>query len=386
MARILLGWELGAGGGHVERLLRLARALAERGHEPMFAPQQIGPFAAHGPIWQAPVWPRLLEPLLRQHPQRPATMGDSLAYLGLDDPQAMAAMLIAWDRILADSRADVVVGDYAPMLQLAARGRIPTLACGTGFSLPPADMPAFPGLFGPHAVIPEADTLESLNQALRRTDRQPLSTLPEIFAADQAMASTFTEFDPYRAWRREKVAAPVIAWPVPLATGQGEKLFVYFNGKSHRPNKFWQALVDSRLPVHVYDTLLNADDVAMLEGAGIRVARAPVAFDQIVQRSRLLLSHGGLGFVSSGLVAGLPQIIIPFDGEKLLIATAAAATGTCLRASFEGLETAQFAAFVRAAWTDAPLHAKAHAAAPGFRARVTRPVEEQAVEMVEAMI
>ena len=123
-----------------------------------------------------------------------------------------------------------------------------------------------------------------------------------------------------------------------------------------------------------------------LEGAGIRVARAPVAFDQIVQRSRLLLSHGGLGFVSSGLVAGLPQVVIPFDGEKLLIATAAATTGTCLRASFEGLETAQFAAFLRAAWTDAPLHAKAHAAAAGFRARVTRPVEEQAVEMVEAMI
>ena len=386
MARILLGWELGAGNGHISRLLQLAAIFAARGHEPLFAPQQIGPFAAHWPTWQAPVWPRLLEPLFRRFPQRPATMGDNLAYLGLDDPEAMAAMIMAWDRVILDARPDAVIAEYAPMLQLAARGRVPTLAYGTGFSLPPAQMPRFPSLFGNPAVVAEPALLSTLNESLRRTSRAPLVALPEIFTADRSMVSTFEELDPYRQWRCEPVGVPTICGPVPLTTGEGEELFIYFNGKSERPNTFWQGLVDSRLSVRVYDTILNDDDVTTLERVGIRVVRTPVPFEEIVARSRLLLSHGGLGFVTSGLLAGLPQIIIPFDGEKLLTAEAAVGTGVCLLARFDGLKTDAFAAFLRAVWSDESLHARARAAAPGFRARMTQPAEVEAADIVETLL
>ena len=272
------------------------------------------------------------------------------------------------------------------MLQVAARGRVPTIAFGTGFSLPPADMPCFPGLFGKPAVVSEDALLANLNLALRRMDRSPLAALPEIFAADHSLVAVFTEFDPYRAWRRGPISAPAICGPVPFTTGEGEEVFIYFNGKTARPNTFWQALVDSRLSVRVFDTLLNDDDIAMLEGVGIRVARAPIPFAEIVARSRLLLSHGGLGFVSSGLLAGLPQIIIPFDGEKRLNAEAIAGRGGCLQASFEGLQTDAFAAFLRSAWSDEPLHAQARAAAPGFRARMTRTVETEAADIVDTLL
>jgi UDP:flavonoid glycosyltransferase YjiC (YdhE family) len=53
LARILLGWELGAGRGHAVRLAALERALAARGHVVIFAVQQIGSIAA-GEVWQAP--------------------------------------------------------------------------------------------------------------------------------------------------------------------------------------------------------------------------------------------------------------------------------------------------------------------------------------------
>jgi len=386
MARILLGWELGAGNGHTSRLLELAAIIAARGHEPLFAPQQIGPFAAHWPTWQAPVWPRLLEPLFRRFPQRPATMGDILAYLGLDDPYAMAAMILAWDRVILDAQPDAIIAEYAPMLQLAAKGRVPTLAFGTGFSLPPAQMPCFPSLFGNPAVVSEPSLLSTLNTSLRRTDRAPLMALPEIFAADHSLVATFKELDPYRQWRRELVGVPAVCGPVPLTTGEGEELFVYFNGKSNRPNTFWQGLVDSRLSVRVHDTILNDDDITMLEGVGIHVARTPIPFDEIVARSRLLISHGGLGFVSSALLAGLPQIIIPFDGEKLLTANAAAVSGACLLASFDRMKSDAFAAFLRAAWSDESLHARARAAAPSFRSRMTKPVEVDAVDIVETLL
>lgn len=386
MARILLGWELGAGNGHSTRLLELAAILASRGHQPLIAPQQIGPFAAHWPTWQAPVWPRLLQPLFRQYQRRPATMGDNLAYLGLDDKDAMTAMIMAWDRLIADTKPDAIVAEYAPMLQLAAKGRIPTVAYGTGYSLPPADMPNFPGLLGEATVVPEALLLAGLNFSLGKADRAPLSALPEIFAADRSLVATFEELDPYRQWRREPVGAPTLSGNVPLADGAGTEVFVYFNASASRPNAIWQALVDSRLPVRVHDPLLTETDIATLEGAGISVARKPVPFDEIVARSRLLLSHGGGGFVSSGLVAGLPQIIIPFDGEKMLTAKAAVANGACLMASFDGLERTSFAALLRDAWSDDALRERALEAAPGFRARVGQSAESQVADIVEEML
>ena len=313
-------------------------------------------------------------------------MGDNLAYLGLDDSEAMAAMIMAWDRLILDARPDAIIAEYAPMLQVAAKGRVPTVAFGTGFSLPPAQMPSFPGLFGNASVVPEASLLIALNESLRRTNREPLGALPEIFAADRSLVATFEELDPYRQWRHEPVGAPAIRGPVPLSTGEGNEVFIYFNGKTKRPNAFWQGLVDSRLPVRVYDPLLNQDDLTALEGAGIRVARTPVPFDEIVERSRLLISHGGLGFVSSGLLGGLPQIIIPFDGEKLLTAKAAGGCGACLLAGFDGMRSDAFADFLRTAWSDESLHVRARAAAPGFQARVVRPAELEVADMVETLL
>jgi rhamnosyltransferase subunit B len=352
----------------------------------LFTPQQIGPFAAHGPIWQAPVWPRLLQPLGRNFPRPPATMGDILAYSGLDDPEAMTAMIMAWDRILQDSRPDAVVAEYAPMLQLAARGRVPVLGFGTGFSLPPEHLPAFPSFTGQPAVCPEPQLLSGLNSSLEKTGREPLAALPAIYAAGRNLVASFSELDPYREWRREPVGAPAVSGPVPLSTGEGEELFIYFNGTARRPGAFWQAVADSRLPARVHDPLIGDADAATLERAGIRVARAPVAFPEIAERSRLLLSHGGSGFVSSGMMAGLPQIIIPFDVEKKLIAGALAERGLCLRASFEGLKPEAFAAFLHSAWSDAALRTRAQAAAPGFRERAKVPTEVEAANLIEAML
>lgn len=386
MARILLGWELGAGNGHVSRLLDLASILADRGHQPVCAPQQIGAFAAHWPTWQAPVWPRLLQALYRRYPRNPSTMGDALAYLGLDDPQAMTAMILAWDRLLADVKPDAVIAEYAPMLQVSARGRVPTLAYGTGFTLPPADLSQFPGLFGDPAVVPEPALLGSFNGALGQAGRPALDTLPQIFAADANLVSTFAELDPYRRWRTGEVKAPTIIGPVPLATDRGEEVFVYFNGKSKRPNAFWQGLVNSELRIRIYDPQLSESGIATLERAGMIVARQPIPFAKIVERSRLLISHGGLGFVSSGLLAGLPQMIFPFDAEKRLTAIALDGKAGCKHLAFDGLDADQFAALLRETCANAAIRKHARDVAPTYRNRMTKLAGIEAADLVETLL
>jgi UDP:flavonoid glycosyltransferase YjiC (YdhE family) len=386
LARILFGWELGAGRGHSSRLIELAQVLRQRGHEPLFAPQQIGPFAAHGPIWQAPVWPRLLGPLSRRYAQQPATMGDMLAYLGLDDQEAMSAMVLAWDRVVADARPDAIVAEYAPMLQLAARHRVPCLAWGTGFSLPPADLPTFPGFTDRSAVVSEEQLLTSLNDSLVRAGRPPLESLPAIFAADRSLVSSFRELDPYREWRSGPAGVPAINGEVPLATGGGEEIFVYLNTAVRRPDSFWRGLAGARLPIRIYDPTIDDGNAGALEKAGLKVERVPVSFADIAARSRLLVSHGGLGFCSSALLAGIPQVVIPFDQEKMLTAEALEALGVGRHVRLEGLQANEFADALLSAWSDDRLHARAQAVAPAFRERMSTTAEEEAADIVEQLL
>jgi hypothetical protein len=364
----------------------LGREIVRRGHEVVFAGQQIGSMPAGGEIWQAPLWPGQLTTLARRAATMPATMGDILAILGLGDSAAVAAMIGAWDRIMAATRPDVVIAEFAPALTMAAYGRSPLLALGTGFSLPPADLPRFPSLTGQPTVHDEIRLLEGVNDALARQGRARRESLPGIFQADRELAAVFTELDPYRPWRKSAPGAPSSFLSTQIASGEGEELFFYMNGREARPNALWQGLVRSGLKVRIHDPGLSPADREVLIRAGLIVEPHPIAFDLIVQRSRLLMSHGGLGFVSSGLLAGLPQIVIPFDIEKHMISAGLQERGLGHRYPLEGMQADRLAELLQSAFADDSLLAHSRAAAPAFRARRDRDADQEAVDAAEALV
>lgn len=313
-------------------------------------------------------------------------MGDILAVLGLGEPGAAAALIGAWDRILAAVRPDIVVAEFAPGLMLAGFGRFPVLALGTGFSLPPPDLPRFPSLTGQPTVYDEGQLLEVVNRALAQNGRAPRETLPGIFHADRELAAVFTELDPYRPWRKSAVSAPSAFMTDRIVSGEGEELFVYMNGREARPNAFWQGLLLSGLKVRIHDPSLSLADSETLRRAGLLVESQPVPFATIAERSRLVLSHGGLGFVSSALLAGLAQLFVPCDIEKRMTAANVHEIGSGRRVPLEDMDADRLAEVLQAAFTDAPLIARARAAAPAFRQRIRCPSDEEAVNAVEALI
>src|SRR5438067_12593438 len=88
---VLLGWELGRGLGHVQRLLPLAQGLATHGYRPVLAGKHlVEPWPAlrdtSFPILQAPLWqPR---PWRGSRPFQAASYADILAihgYAAVDD-------------------------------------------------------------------------------------------------------------------------------------------------------------------------------------------------------------------------------------------------------------------------------------------------------------
>ncbi|TVV71841.1 glycosyltransferase [Sphingomonas solaris] len=386
MARILIGWELGANTGHIVKLAGIAGELAARGHEPVFAVQQIGTVPPGYPVWQAPLWPTQLATLSRRAETAPATMGDILAVLGLGDAAAMRAIIAAWDGLLAAVRPDVVAAEFAPGLMMSAIGRVPLLGLGTGFSLPPAHLPVFASLTGQPAAQDETVLLDAVNAALRANARPPLDRLTQIFTSDLELPAVFREIDPYREWRRSAYGAPSVMPAPALATGGGDELFVYMNGLIRWPDGFWQGLVDSRLKVRVHDPRLSDADAAVLTGAGLIVERRPVPFDRIVARSRMALSHGGLGMACSALLAGLPMAFMPFDIEKKMVAASVVTLGLGARLDFELVEAARLAAMLRATFENEALHARARAAAPGFRDRMGAGCERQTADAVESLL
>lgn len=388
MARILLGWELGGGAGHHVKLRGIAAELVARGHEPVLAMQQTDALDPALPCWQAPLWPGQVLARARPVARLPVTMGDILATLGLDNEDAVRALVAAWDRVIRAVDPDLVLAEFAPGLLLAARARVPTLALGTGFTLPPAHLPAFPSLTGMAVPAePEAPLLETLNRALGANGRAPLPALPALFAADEELQSVFVELDPYRGHRRAAPGVPSATGVDPDAVGGlRDEIFVYLNGTRGPQAPFWTGLATCGRPVRLYCTGLVPEDIAKLEEAGITVEAKPVPFAKIAARSRFVVSHGGLGFTASALAAGLPHMIAPCDLEKELLARDVSALGLGERADLDVRDAGAFAATLRALYDDDALGGRARIAAGGFRARLGTSVAVEVAERAEAML
>lgn len=391
MAHVLLGWELGGNRGHATSLLAIADALRRRGHRISFALQRVDallPDQLQGSaVWPAPVTPRLLINTSRPNKGHPQTMGDIAARLGFDDSSMVEALVRAWRLLLDAIRPDLVVSDYGPFLLTAARGLVPTVSVGTAFSTPPSRMKSFPSIGGEPAVFPEEEVLAAVNAALAQLDMPCLERLPQIFEASREMGGSFVELDPYARWRTDPLVAPMLRGGAPgLAPGGGEEVFVYAPEQVQIDAALWKGLVQSRLPVRVHVANIDRRMERGLAEMGLMVERQPVPFARIAERSRLVISHGGHGFVCSALLAGLPQVICHFDLEKMIHAQAVTSLGLGGMVAMLQIEPEAFAASLLQVYRDDALAQRARAAAPAFRGRYDRPKAESVAEAVERLL
>lgn len=391
MARILFGWELGANRGHIERLLPMARRLLDSGHEVALALQQIDCVGLDRDpritLWQAPVWPRLLINNLQDGSRRVATMGDILAQLGLDRPGCLAAMISGWDAIFAAFRPDVIVADYAPALLAAARERVPTISVGDYFSCPPYQLDRFPNLTGTPNAYDEDVLLDTVDADLVSVGRAPLAGLPALFAADHVMVGNFAELDPYRPLRIGNYCAPSIK--LPLADGNGgggEEVFVYGYNRVGADSPIWAGLAATRRTVRVHMRDATREHLACFKRLGFIFEPKPLSFPTIARRSCVAVSYGGNGFTSACLVAALPQLMMPFDLEKLLTARAVDALGLGKMLGFNGVTADQVTEAVNALASDTVLAAKLRTLAPEVKSRMTVSMADEVIACITRLI
>jgi hypothetical protein len=321
-----MGWELGSGLGHVVPLLTVARRLRDHGHhpvlvlrdvvEPMFLLRQD-----RFPVLQAPLWQPPAEFQKRTPPT--ATFGDIMYSNGFGDGERIDAILTAWDGLIDLVRPDLVIAEFAPGLSLAARGRVPMVAMGNGFGLPPAELETFPRFqANVEPLIQQSELLAIVNEVQERRGARPLSRLPAVFEADAEFVYALPQLDPYGPVRGHKADGPLEPLPAPAPAPAEPHVFVY-SGVEHTSVK---PLIDglglAGLPATIYLRGASPQILRRLERPGMRFLEAAPPLADILPRCSMAVHYAGLGTTTACLAIGRPQLALPRQMERRMAAGA----------------------------------------------------------------
>ncbi len=343
--RVLFGWEFGAGLGHVTRFRPIAERLSAQGAEVLCALQELrradafndrstgAPFPGVRVI-QAPrnVIPN--DPKLRQVPTD--SLADIFTLIRFGDPQALARRIADWRALISDFAPDVVIGDFAPSLMLAARGRVPRIAIGNGYTTPPSGRvlpPIRPWQteLAEFSIAHEQTLLEQINGVLSTLGDPPIGHLADALNGDESFVFTLSLVDPYAAHRTTATWAPFNMptgiRPKPLSARRARSVFLYLP-KGHT---LWEMAFDALAAADVdgeaFISDLAPEIAAARDGAGVTLHRSPQDFATLLPSLRLVVHHGGLSTAVAALLAGTPQLILPWNLEHLVTAQGVAKTG-----------------------------------------------------------
>ena len=370
--RALLAWEFGAGRTHIANLLGVGRHLRDAGVQcvaTLYDPGFAAEFAALGiPVVQNYIWPaRRRAPVAWQ--ERPVkALGDALANLGVTSPPALGAAIAHYSSLFALTRPDIVIAENAHGALLAARGRLPAIAFGTGSCLPPI----IGGDFAVHDRAGDApswpadDVRDRINTTLAATGRPPLDRLGDLLRIDGVYPFGPVEFDLYAATRTEPMLPPYTPdLDGPPQIGHGREIFIYLHGliQSHRP--LLDGLAAIERPARVYIPNLADAERARLPDAWA-IERRAVPLPEILARSRCVIHHGGPQLTSICLAAGLPQVIIPKEPDNETGARLVTSRGLGAASAVDAVTAAWLVAEAHRAYDDAALKQRCEAAAPQY--------------------
>ena len=389
MRTVLFTAELGYGFGHVSRLIAVADALEPLGYRPVFA---VGDVCETFPILGDRPWPVHQAPVTRALPHlalndakfKVGSFSDILYFIGYGQVGLLTPLVRAWENLFRAVKPDLIVCDFAPTVTLAARGSIPIVAIGDGFSQPPSAPDTFPILREDAAAqLPEAAVLEVVRQVQRARGRTAPEHLPSIVAGDREFVCILPEFDPYVKIAPRPVAGPLRPLPEILPPPPpGPHVFLYLSGSFEKLTQISEGLAQAGAKGEAYIRNASSKVRATFEGIGIRVLSEVLPrpeFREAVGRARCVVHHGGVGTSQDMLALGRPQILAPTSFEQQLTADVLFRhrVGGRLR---QGVTADAIAAAMRSAFADDALAERAQNAARSVAGRNIAPAMPQIVK------
>ncbi|MGI0486450.1 glycosyltransferase [Pantanalinema rosaneae CENA516] len=291
--KVLLGWELGAGQGHIQRLTAIAQSLQSYGCVPIFA---LKSYALKGMEFS---WQRLLAPRLPFSGRTESyTFADILATFGFDQLTLLRQHLAAWQEILTTVQPDLIITDHAPGLVLAARGRVQTIVIGSHFAVPPP-VEEFPQFRFP-APLESAQRQAQVSETVRAVTGLDVP-LGQALNGDRSFIFSLPQLDCYYAWRTNPQYVSVHIAPLPP-------------GNTAAKSGTW-AYLEQKYSAYtlIRETLHPRCEFKPLE--------------EMLPQTNWAIHHGGLTTTIACLLSGVPQLILPRHVEQQLTGYALASLG-----------------------------------------------------------
>jgi len=335
MARILIGWELGAGLGHVTRLRKIGRALAERGHHPIFAVRNLveswSVLKDDGfTVIQAPM-PNA-SPRSVKSPWRAAGLSDIFIMQGFDRPDDLYPVVMAWQHLFELYRPALAISDYSPMMCLAAYGSVPMVIVGDGFTVPPSHLPEIPKIRPDvEETAPQADVVAAMAAVQQRRGRPAPESFSQLFECESTWVCTFPELDPFKAHRLKPAVGPFDAPPPPLPLPNERRFFAYLGTDYKKFKLASQGIAEIDLPGEVYVRRASPKTVQVFKDKGIHVHDRPAPMAETLRNSSVIVHQGGIGTTEVSLATGRPQVVLTTHLEQNLNGSALERQGVGVR-------------------------------------------------------
>lgn len=321
MAVVLFAWELGAGLGHLGRMVPVAKELAQRGHQPVFAVRNLRdasrlvdgePFD----LFQAPRHQPRRE--VGERRQKAATYADLLARQGFANEADVKPIVAAWDSLITLVRPALIVADHSPTACLAAFGRIPVAQLGDGFTLPPVESATFYEMgSGGKSAVSQSHILDTVQAVQRQRGYRIPESLSEIFATDARFVTTFSELDPYRRVREEAAMGPLKKWRRPTTPHPHKpSVFIYLSGDYPQLDQVLLAFVEAGVACSAYLRDANPASIGVSRAGGVEVHDAPQHVPELLPNVSAVVHHAGLNMTAESLAAGRPQLVLPRHFEQ----------------------------------------------------------------------
>jgi UDP:flavonoid glycosyltransferase YjiC (YdhE family) len=321
--RVLFGWELGEGNGHLRPYLSLLRALSSEGWEVAVAQRNTsvaaGELASTGwPVFQSPVCLNEFSGISSQ----PASHTEIFLGFGFAHPETLVGLVSGWRAIFKAFGPDLIIGNYAPSLMLAAHASaIPAIRLGTGFNCPPHDPRTpliLPWSAGMDERIERAEALASrtANTALRAFDVAPLGSLSAALEGSATLLASVPALDPFAP--RPASHEHLGPMPVPRlpAVGAPPEIFASLRMDHPQAEPVLQALLSSGCRAWAYVPDATTSWCARISNDKVCVSNEPFDVTTALSGARAVVSYGGHSLSLSSLLAGCPHLMLPIEAEQ----------------------------------------------------------------------
>jgi rhamnosyltransferase subunit B len=329
MSTILVAYEFGAGLGHLNRLVAVAQRLPGD-HNWVFAlpdralgePIVRRAFGDKVRVVEGVQWPAPNDPNVRKIPTH--TFADVIAIFGFHDAARLSAKTAQWHNVLQEVGPNLIIADFAPTLRLAIGTKVPLVVVGNGYTVPPRGQLLPPIRQGDTSVpavsrANEGRLLAAVNLVRAQARAESIDFFSDLFSGEQTFVCTLSEFDPYRRFRCGPTLWPfnipdVSPGPLP-SQRTGPPIFVYLPANNPALPPVITALNDLKIPSEIYVSGMTARALAKRCSPSVRIHGKPADLAHVLPNTSLLIHHGGLGTAYAGLLAGVPQLVLPLNLE-----------------------------------------------------------------------